>query len=439
MTPAVVVATPTAKAVSGVQNIGTAVNRFLTGAANWLAQLPANPITDLLQGALYLVRRTFFPASVGVVTAPIVVPIYPTKLYDGPNEKLGIYIGFGSDAKPALFELDTGGAGIYGAYASNEPTRSGWWGDGVVVTPESVTVKYDSGNEYQGFAATAQVSFFADGGTTPLLSTARVIVGQMDSIQNGGKTLWTPDGLPPDVSTPPIDQAFYGDFGLAQQYSPKAISNVLAQLVYTNGVLPGYRLHVDTEAKTAWLQIGLTNADLQDPSVAYFPEVLDPSAPSSARNPYSHLRYYSPQVFQANIKISTTGPEPTTILDSADVGMTADTGASTTLHNTDMTPLPLPYLYAGITEKGKLREGLNFNVSGTTTTGAQAQVFNFTTVSPDPNKPNFAVVEVQNNKPNNTTYYLNTGLLLFYQNDVIYYLGNRNGGGLIGLSPRTGQ
>jgi hypothetical protein len=254
----------------------------------------------------------------------------------------------------------------------------------------------------------------------------------MNNIGNGGKSLWTPNGLPPGTSTPPIDKAFYGDFGLAQQYSANGITNVLAQLTYTRGVLPGYRIHTDQATNTAWLQIGLTEADLQDPSGAYFPEVIDPKAPSSARNPNSRLRYYSQQVFNANIKISTTGPTATTIINSLDVGMTADTGASTTLHNTDLTPLPLPTQYAGIIEKGNLEAGLNFNVTGTTRTGAQGQVFNFTTLGPS-DKPNLGVVSVQNNKPGNTTYYLNTGILLFYQNDVVYYLGDRAGGGLIGL------
>lgn len=420
-----------APAAAQMRSIGSGLNTLLTDTANWLAELPGGPVTQILEGAVYLTRRTLFPTSVGVVNKPVVVPLHLTDVSGGSNQKLGIYVGLGSDAAPALFELDTGGPGIYGAYASSSPNNSPWWGSGVVTTSNPVQVLYDGGNAYTGYAATSQVYLYSADGTAPLLATGRATVGQMNNISNDGTPLWTPNGLPPGTSTPPINEAFYGDFGLSQQYSPNGISNVLAQLTYTRGVLPGYRIHTDQATKTAWLQIGLTNADLQDPGGAYFPEVIDPKAPSSARNPNSRLRYYSEQVFNANIKISTTGPTATTIINSLDVGMTADTGASTALHNTDLTPIPLPTQYAGITDKGRLEAGLNFNVTGTTEAGTQAQVFNFTTLAPD--KTNLGVVSVQNNKPGNTTYYLNTGLLLFYQNDVVYYLGDRAGGGLIGL------
>ena len=422
-----------APVAASLQSIGTGLNQLLTNTANWLAQLPGGPINNLLEGAVYLVRRTLFPTSVGVVTKPIMVPIYPTDVFKSKNQKLGIYVTLGSDATPALFELDTGGPGIYGAYAPNNPNNSDWWGDGVVTTPTKVQVTYDSGNSYSGYLATSQVSIYSAGGTTPLLSTARAKVGQMNTITNGTTPLWTPDGLPPGVDTPPIDEAFYGDFGLAQQYADNGITNVLAQLVYAHGVKPGYRIHTDPAANTAWLQIGLTNADLQDPSAYYYPTVIDPLAPPNARNPYSGVRYYSKQVFQANIKISDSAG---VILNSIDVGMTADTGAPTTLHNTDLAPIPLPAQYSGITEKGYLREGLDFTVTGATTGGTQGQVYRFTTKPPN-TVPANGVVGVQNNKAGNDVYYLNTGIYLFYVNDVVYGLGNRKGGGVIGLVPKA--
>ncbi|AQT80212.1 hypothetical protein B1R94_14485 [Mycolicibacterium litorale] len=419
---------------SAAQGLGTGIDGVLTRAANWLAKLPANPITDFLQGTVYLLRRTFFPSSVGVVTKPIVVPVYLTKIGDGVDEKLGIYVTLGSNATPALFELDTGGPGLYGAYAPLNTLNSAWWGDGVVTTPNQVDVLYDSGNYYQGYAATTQVSLYnADG--TLLLSTGRVTVGQMDSITNGQKSLWTPDGS----NTPPIDGAFYGDFGLAQPYEVNGITNVLAQLVYTNGVLPGYRIHIGEDG-TCWLQIGLTSADLSDPTGAYIPQVIDPYAPSWARNPYSRIRYYGEQSFKADIKISTKDPntgKDVTVLTSADVGMTADTGASTTLHNTNMTPLPLPTQYAAITDNGHLEKDLQFYVSATTTTGAQVKLYDFTTKASKNGESNLEVVSVQNDKPGNTTYYLNTGILLFRENDIVYYLGDASGGGLFGVIPHT--
>lgn len=435
-TPSALKSAPVA---ASVRSIGGGLNQLLTSTADWLAQLPGGPITDLLEGAVYLVRRTLFPTSVGVITKPIEVPLYLTDVSGSKNQKLGIYVTLGSDATPAKFELDTGGAGIYGAYAPLNTNNSDWWGDGVVTTSTPVQVLYDSGNAYTGYLATSQVSLWADGGSAPLLSTARVNVGQMDNITRNGKQLWTPEGLPPGVTTPPIGDAFYGDFGLAQQYAANSISNVLAQLIYTRGVKPGYRIHVDTATNTAWLQIGLTTADLEDPSAFYFPEVIDPLAPSYARNPYSNVRYYGQQSFRANIKVSTTSDPATVILNSLDVGMTPDTGAATTLHNTNLAPLPLPTQWAGITSAaGDLKPDLNFYVSGTTTGGTQGKIFDFTT-QPAGSDPNLGVVEVQNDKPGNTNYYLNTGIYLFYQNDVIYNLGDSKGGATIGLVPHQAQ
>jgi hypothetical protein len=425
-TAAALIGNPAPVAAS-ISSIGGGLNQLLTNTANWLAQLPGGPITELIQGAVYLVRRTLFPTSVGVVTRPIMVPIYPTEINGDKNtQKLGIYITLGSGATPALFELDTGGPGLYAAYASNNPNNSDWWGNGVVTTSTPVQVLYTSGNSYSGYLATSQVSIYSAGGTTPLLSTGRADVGQMNSITNGSTVLWSPDGLPPGVSTPPISEAFYGDFGLAQPYAKNGITNVLAQLIYTNGVKPGYRIHTDLAANTAWLQIGLTKADLQDPSAYYYPAVLDPLAPPKAKNPYSGLPYYSEQIFQANIKISDAA---NVILNSIDVGMTTDTGAQTALHNTDMAPLPFPSQYAGITDKGRLKDGLNFTVTGTTTNGTQGQVYNFTT-GPG------TEVKVINAALINNLYYLNTGALLFYQNDVVFGFGDRKGGGVVGLIPK---
>ncbi len=117
--------------------------------------------------------------------------------------------------------------------------------------------------------------------------------------------------------------------------------------------------------------------------------------------------------------------------------MTADTGASTTVHNTNMTPLPLPTQYAAITDGGNLESGLQFYVSATTTTGAQVALYDFTTKSPASGEADLKIVSVQNYKPGNTTYYLNTGILLFRENDVVYYLGDAAGGGLFGVIPHT--
>lgn len=410
-----------------IQRIGSVVNRFLTNTADWLSTLPANPISDFLNGAVYLLRRSLFPTSVGVVSSPIVVPLYLTDIGGGSVQKLGIYATLGSGATPVIFELDTGGPGFYAAYASQAPAASPWWGKGVNTSTVPVSVAYTSGNAYTGYAANAQVSLFAKGGTEPLLTTGRVTVGQMDSIGNG-TPLWTPTGLPSGTTTPPIDSAFWGDFGLAPTYKPNGVTDLLSQLTYVNGVLPGYRIHVDSANQQAWLQIGLTTQDIADPAGNYFPMVIDPDAPGYANNPNSGVRYYSEQLFQATITI-TDPAYGNTIVNTPDIGITPDTGASTAVHWTERSPQPYPTQYASIGDGGRLMDGLRFTVTGTTTAGTRATVLDFTT-----NKnPNAGKVSVLNS--GTPLYYLNTGLLLFLRNDAVYYLGDSTGGGTFGLIP----
>ena len=57
------VAVPVAQVVSSV---GFSVERFLDSVGQWLSGLPGGPITEVLAGGLWLVRRTLFPVGSGV-------------------------------------------------------------------------------------------------------------------------------------------------------------------------------------------------------------------------------------------------------------------------------------------------------------------------------------------------------------------------------------
>lgn len=425
------------------------MQQFLDNTANWLAGFPANPITDLLQGAVWLVRRTLFPASVGVVTAPIRIPLQLVEVClagtdSGGNctgatlQRLGIYATLGSgNPIPQFFEFDTGSAGFYAAYAPDNPAQSPWWGSTGVTTGGPVTKSFDSGTEYRGNSATTTVAFFADQtSTTPLLSTGKVQVGQMDHIteeKSGEKTtVWTSSGAVD--GKPPIDATFYGDFGAAPSYEPNGIANLLNELTFARGVLPGYRIHVDAVTGEAWLQIGLTKADVQNPDAMYFAMNLDPAAPDSLTAPNSNTRYYSPQLYNATVNI-TVGPDNTPLIADTDVGITPDTGADTTLHNTNRSSQASAITYAGITiptdgdKKGFLESNLNFSLSGTTISGSPVNYFAFTTdTGIDGGR-----VDVQNGTSEKEIYYLNTGISLFLHNDVIYHMGGPSGGGTLGL------
>jgi hypothetical protein len=84
-------------------------------------------------------------------------------------------------------------------------------------------------------------------------------------------------------------------------------------------------------------------------------------------------------------------------------------------------------------KKGKLKSGLQFFLTGTTTDGQSMQFFDFITAdapSTDTNK-----VSIRNDKSDKSDYFLNSGIELFYAYDVVYDLGNSAGGGRLGLPP----
>ena len=418
-------------AAKPLQAIGNSVERLLTDAANWLSSLPANPLTNVLEGALWLTRRTLFPASVGVVTAPIEVPLYFTTV--GGDQKLGIYAALGGSSTPQLFEFDTGGPGFFAAYASADPAFSPWWGRNVPTTGAPAQEVFDSGLQYTGHAVSTTVSLFSSpGSTTPLVATSNVTVGQMDMISDKNGDVWTPQGS----TTPPVDGAFYGDFGASPMYASNGITDLLTQLSFARGMLPGYRIHVDQSTKQAWVQIGLTAADVAQNAGMFFPMVPDPAAPTSATEPFSGTRFYSEQLFNADINIAKLDPttqQYTTVILDRNVGITPDTGAHTTLHNTDQSPLPSPTDYAGLMdgEKKKLEKDLAFFLTGPDSSGSTAPFFSFiTNYTTDDGK-----VSVQNGNTDaaGPGYYLNTGISLFLKYDVVYSLGNSDGGGVVGL------
>lgn len=354
------------------------------------------------------------------VSSPITVPLHFTEV-SGGGYKLGIYVGIGSNATPALFEFDTGGPGFYAAY-SNLPGVSPWWGDDVNSEPSQLAgTTYDSGLQYSGNLATAAVSLFASASPSSALVTTpgNVVIGQMGSIVQTNPSgqieysLWTNSGNA--TPYPPIDRAFYGDFGLSSMYASNGITNLLAQIEYTNGVTAGFRVHVDAASGQAWLQIGLTAADTNSASAKYFDMNVDANA-AGALTPNAQLDYFSQQIFNADIDIR--DPATGEVLKSTSVGMTPDTGATTSIHNTQLSPEPDKYNdlieWANQEENvGQLENGLNFGLSGTTTSGEDVSFFDFQTEAGK-------AVTVQNNHPNNTTYYLNTGLVFFEQYDVIY-------------------
>jgi PEP-CTERM motif len=360
------------------------------------------------------------PVSAGaqsVISNTIIVPLHYKPVKD--TFKLGIYASIGGGT-PKIFEFDTGGAGFFAAYASSNTSKSQWWGTDFTDTGSLVTNTYDSGIRYEGKIVTAPVSIYSDHhSTTPLVTTASNLrVGQMTSITNtnSGDSLWTPDGEG-KPGTPPIDDQFYGDFGMSLAYASNGIVNLVAQLSFSPGIIPGFRVHAHS-SNHPYLQIGLTAADTNSSSAFYFRMNTNTNAPVGALFTNSESLFYSEQVFNANMTISNAVTNFT-----ANLGITTDTGASTTIHNASEGEIPEALYTTNSSGKGDLVSDAHFQLSGLTLGGSNAEFFQFVTTE--------GQVAIQDNKTNNPIFYLNTGIALFQKYDVIYNLEN----GQIGFEP----
>lgn len=350
----------------------------------------------------------FHAGAQSVISSTVIVPLHYRQI-DSGGYKLGIYASLGGGTSK-IFEFDTGGAGFYAAYASADTNKSAWWGTDFSNTGRNVTNTYDSGIRYEGAIVTAPVSLYFDHqSAAPLVTTAgNLRVGQMTSITNtnGGAALWTPDGEG-TPGTPPVDGTFYGDFGMSLDYANSGIVNLVAQLTFTNGITPGFR--VRAYGNTPYLQIGLTAADTASMSAFYFGMNTNTNAPVGATFTNSGSGFYSEQVFNANMTISNLATNFT-----ANLGITTDTGASTTIHNADTGNIPSELYTTNIEGKGHVVQGAQFELSGLTLGETNAEFFKFVTTGND--------VTVQDNKPGNDLFYLNSGIALFQQYDVIYNL-----------------
>ena len=361
------------------------------------------------------------------VNVPIVVPLHFTQISSG-TYKLGMYVGIGSGATPALFEVDTGATGFYVTYSPNQGV-SPWWGSGVNSLNTPVNTSYASGLHYTGTLVEAAVTLFASSDpSSARLTTPIAKLGQMDSIvdENTNTVIWNANGSV--AGDPPVDGAFYGDLGMGLTYNSNGIINLLAQLNYGRGVKAGFRIHANPQTKKAFLQIGLTRKDLTNHSAVYLPMNADNTAGDNETP--TGLQFFSQQVFNATVHI--TDHKKNRSLKSPGVGMLTDSGATTTLHNTQNSPQPLPTKYPSFItwdnadhNVGSLNDGLPFELSARTTSGRTARFFKFKTTS----VVNAGQVAVDNNTPNKTDYYMNTGISLFFAYDIVYNLE----GGEIGL------
>lgn len=339
------------------------------------------------------------------ITTPIQVPLHWRHINgdtSGPR-KLGIYVTLGGGSTPQLFEFDTGGNGFYATFATGS-AASPWWGNAWTTTGGTFSQTYDSGHVYTGSAATTTVRLFASAtASTPLLTAADAVVGQTTSITDTKHTpaeqLWP---LPSGTSPPPIEQVFYGDFGMAPKRGQAGIDQLAAQMLYGPGVTAGFRVHAADESP--WVQFGLSASDTALVATSFALNVDLTSGTSPAG-----VKYYENLVVTGSLSVTDGSREfkqPT--------GFIFDTGASTTIHSGTNVAFPLDLTKDGAGTR--VKDSASVVVSGSSLVTGGWPVFMDVTASATDK------VDVQYK---DGPYYLNTGIAPFTQYDFIYDLSGQ--------------
>ena len=350
-----------------------------------------------------VVSTTAHAQGFSTVTSPIQVPLHWRHINGDPSgpRKLGIYATLGGGSTPQLFEFDTGGEGLYATYATG--TASPWWGNDWTSTVAPFSQTYDSGHVYNGTATTTTVQLFASAtASTPLVTASGAIVGQTASVVDTKKTpaeqLWP---LPSGTSPPPIEQAFYGDFGMAPKQGQAGIDSLAGQLLYGSGVTAGFRVHASDE--NPWVQFGLTAADTALVATSFALNLASGTSPAG-------VPYYENLVVTGSLSVTDGSREfkqPT--------GFIFDTGASTTIHSGTNVAFPLDLTKDG--EGARVKDLASVVVSGSSllTAGTWPAFMALTASATDK-------VDVQYK---DGPYYLNTGITPFTQYDFIYDLSGQ--------------
>ena len=324
------------------------------------------------------------------VTTPIQVPLH-WRYVNGDvtgQRKLGIYVTLGGGTTPQLFEFDTGGNGFYATYSTG--SASPWWGPAWTTTGGTFSQSFDSGLAYTGTAATTTVQLFGSvTASTPLLTAANAVVGQ----------LWP---LPSGTISPPIEQAFYGDFGMAPKRGQAGIDQLAAQLLYGPAVTAGFRVHASDE--NPWVQFGLSASDTALATTSFALNVGSGTSPAG-------VKYYDNLVVTGSLSVTDGVREfkqPT--------GFIFDTGASTTIHSGTNVQFPDDLTKDGAGKR--VKDGALVVVSGSSLLDGDWTAFMTITASSSDK------VGVQNDDSSTKhgPYYLNTGIAPFLENDIIYNL-----------------
>jgi hypothetical protein len=340
------------------------------------------------------------------INSPIDVPLVTVNY--GDYNKLGIWLGIGGGTAPQLFEFDTGGAGLYAAYDQATPSNSPWWGSSFTPTGNPPVINtYDSGLQYEANVVESAITIYgSSSSSSALASTASTtLVGQTTSITDGSTTYWP-------GSSAPIQGNFYGDFGVSMKWGNDGIANPLAQFAFGPGVTGGFIVHAGPNGSTsgASMQLGLTEEDISSFTLQF---KMDHD--TGEIFPVSGAKARPLTLIKGKMTLSDEGGERY----QGSIKVALDTGNPTPgLHNTvDGVPNDL-------IDSGALKDGLDLVLDADLfSTDVPTDYFSMMTngIYGD------GYVYVQDS----SNYYLNIGIPIFYQYDVMFDYEN----GVVGFRP----
>ena len=374
------------------------------------------------------VGQTAIPLWYGYVNSSSGIVTDPS---DG-MARLGIYANIGGAPSTEFYVFDTGSEPFVSASVddpSNLLTGYGgsWWGteglnydyiySGTNIAQGSVSYSDGSTLDFYDAMAAVTVTGSNGAGVSSYTTSAPVEVNQgYARITSSGTNTWA-SWQTTSGTTPPDGNTFYATFGADLTNPAKGMYAVSTDYAANNPSMKnGFIVHVG-DGSAPSLTLGLSSQTIQNYS-AYGALVQMQPGSGSSGNPSAPK--YSEQLIVATYTITTLSGSSTTFT----IHTTLDTGGDAGPTIYEGTQLQLPSNF--IDSSGNLVNGATFSMDVTGTNGLQYDILNLTEGSVVNGQD--VTISVGNATGIGS---VNTGLSVFYQNDVMFDAQD----GLVGFLP----
>ena len=184
------------------------------------------------------------------------IPLYV--LNYGGGYKIGIEVSLDDGQTYKMYEFDTGGTGLYAVY------NPSWWSSYTIVSSNPAVISYTSGNTYTAQVVSSNATFQTTSGTSVGVTSDIGLISSADDPSNFTPQSWNSNAT--DVTpSAPLQDYFYGDFGVGLGSAENGIDNILAQ--FPSGTSNGFIVTVGNESSDGTggvgsLQVGLTSGNM---------------------------------------------------------------------------------------------------------------------------------------------------------------------------------